>query len=202
MHPTHRMRSRNYVTVALALALLALSAPAVAAAKPGPSYRQDLQKLDTKLRLALESLPESLKGDLAAAKTTCQDAKNETDPQSAQVAWKTLSNIVNKVSSPLAVVIVRALGDDRADLDDLEATYSRAWRGQHKRVNTLKLGVAKTDHGVRLYLTALRPLGDAFDSWNNHNCAGALKAIQRTNERIPPAVKAINGGMRMLKSLR
>ena len=53
-----------------------------------------------------------------------------------------------------------------------------------------------------LFLAAIRKLEGAMDSWEQHDCAGAQKAIDDTNQASPPAVQAIEKGMAILRSLR
>jgi hypothetical protein len=195
--------SRRYI--AFTLALVALSAVAVAAAKPGPSYRQALKRVDTSLRVATEQGPASLQLDIQASREQCEDAQEAEksgDREAAAVGWRTLAQLVDDVDTPVWRVVIQASGRAHTQLDDLRATFSKAWQGQHEKVNTLNLGVAKTGHGVRLYLAAIREFSDAFDSWKQHDCAGAGQAIHSVNQHVPPAVKAINRGMDILESLR
>jgi hypothetical protein len=198
------MRSRKYLAAILALALVAFSAVAVAAAKPGPSYSQALKKVDAQLRYAIEVIPPPLAQGIDATRAHCeaaQELERSGDPQ-APLAWQTVTQAVNQIDMPRWQEIVQASGRAHSRLEELQATFSKAWKGQHQRVTTLNLGAVNTEHGVRLYLAAIRELSDAFESWKHHDCAGAGQVIHSVNQHTPPAVKAITQGMDTLESLR
>ncbi len=197
------MRSRSCIALVLALGLVALCAVTVAAAKPAPSYHQALKKVDTQLSLAIEVIPPALAQGIAESRAHCEAAQQlqqSGDPQ-APLVWQTLTQYVNQIDSPNLRAILQASGRAHSRLEDLQTAFSKAWKGQHQRVTTLNIGVVKTEHGVRLYLDAMRTFWDAFDSWKQHDCAGAGKAIHSVNEHVPAAVKAINEGMHTLRSL-
>lgn len=193
---------RSYVVVAVALLVIALGVASGAAAKPGSSYSRALKMLDQQQRLAVEAYPAELESDVRVMKEMCQEAQQETDPEAAAVAWRALAQTVDLVATPIWRANIGALRTVIEQLDDLQATFSKEWKGQPHKINRLGLGVTRTEHGDMLFLAGIRKFSDAFDSWHQHDCAGAQRAIDSVNEQVPKAVKKISSGMEVLESLR
>lgn len=198
------MRSHRYIATTLAVALVALSAVALAAAKPSPSYSQALKKVDAQLRFSIEVIPPALAQGIDATKAHCeaaQELQQRGDPQ-APLEWQAVTQAVDQIDMPRWREIIQASGRAHSRLEELQATFSKAWKGQHQKVTTLNVGALNTEHGVRLYLASIREFSDAFESWKQHDCAAAEQVVQSVNQHITPAVKAINQGMDTLESLR
>lgn len=202
---TAGMRSTSrqvFVVVAIGLMVVALGVTSAVAANPGPSYPKAFKTLDRSQRFALEEFPDVMAKDLRASKELCKEAQTETDPVSAELAWQALAQVVDTVDKPVWRSNIGALRNVFDLLDDLRATFSEEWRGKPHKINTLRLGVARTEHGDSQFLEGIRRLADAFDSWHQRDCAGAQQAINAANEQDAKAIKKVNDGMEMLESLR
>ncbi len=188
----------------LVLCVVPLVPSAAARDRPRPSFPYALSRADAHLRFEIEEAPAELIANLASSKGICGEALQAElggDAGGAEASWATLAKTVREGDLPAEHAIVDAFARSRSDLGDLQATFSEQWRDRPAKLRALSLGAAETQDGTRLLRRAVRRFEVAFDSWEQHDCTGAQRAVTATDRAISSAVAKVNSGMERLQSL-
>ncbi|MGD9736013.1 MAG: hypothetical protein AB7V58_10465 [Solirubrobacterales bacterium] len=186
--------------LAFAVGLLAFGSTTAAAA-PSNSFFHAVSRLDSALRTAIERQPEGLLKSLAASERICslgEGAEARAEAAAAAADWSTLQQAVELLDRPGLGSVERGFAEATSTLRELEATFSRSWRGQSARLRLLHVAAAQVRRGIRLALASFDPLRQAFSAWLEHHCEAALAASASSTQQARVGVAVIVGGMERL----
>jgi hypothetical protein len=184
--------------IATVLCLLAAAPPAAAlAAGPSP-FAHELGRAERALRKAVEDRPVALGEGLLSSETVCRlaaESEGRGAGDEAAASWSTLTQLSDRVDSPAADAVDRALLRADSLLVGLRGRFATAWATDPRRVRKLQAGVDRSRSGIRGIRAATKQMTAALPAWRGHDCATATAATEAGLEAMPAAIEKLSDGM-------